>query len=149
MGVIYVVVPLTADVHEQLREVNVSFPSEQGRHPTLNEIREAVRRLPDISAKEHGPLPSGEWQVAVDQAVEKNQHAGTLICAYDVTDPNTPCQLCFEKGSPQLIVAILHELSAATGPLVAFPDTEEAPAVVWRGQSCEDILRTWVHAQCE
>ena len=55
---------------------------------------------------------------------------GRMLHAEPKGDSDLTTEISFEKGESALIVAILRDLSAATGPLVLMADVGGAPLVV-------------------
>lgn len=61
----------------------------------------------------------------------------------DYAGEDAACSLGFEEGWPDLIAAIVLEVSRRVGPLVLIPDTGDSPLVLSEDIELGAALRAW------
>ncbi len=149
MGVTFVVVPLSPTLHEYLDAEGAPYPSEAGRRPTLLEVRAAIARLPEVMASFDVPPPGGTWFATLEAAPSQPSGVWAVITAHPFGGEASEYDIAFERGAPELIVAVLHALSTVTGPLVLVPDTGEAPLVVSPLHTVPELLASWADADID
>ena len=144
MGVVYAVVSLDDESRVVLSESNISLPKENGRLPTPNEFKFAVSELSGVNCEYHQEK-SQTWTAIIesppDNEHEDEQWTTALIHEYENDDQ--PCVIVFEKGTEELIVRAVLELSKTTGPLVLLADDGQLPLVVNRNADLKELLATW------
>ncbi|QOV88042.1 hypothetical protein [Humisphaera borealis] len=149
MGVIYLIIPLTESVAEDVRGQGLTVPHTRSdaRNPTFREIRAACESLPGMRG-EFRPSANGKWQHANLRGPDGLGNADTWtelsVSGYDGRD-DQPLSVGFSKGWPSLILVVVRELAKACGPLVVYPDTGDAPVVVEAESSVEVLLKSWEH----
>ena len=146
MSVTHVVVPLGPSLHDYLDAEGASYPSEVGRRPSLLEVRAAIAVLPDVTAAFDVPLPGGTWTATLETDPAQPSHDWAVITAHPFNDEASGYDIAFERGSPELIVSVIHALSSITGPLVLVPDSGEAPLVVSPHHTVPGLLSSWADA---
>ena len=149
MSVTHVVVPLNPSLHDYLDAEGAAYPSEVGRRPSLLEVRAAIAVVPNVTAVFDVPLPGGTWTATLETAPSQPSHAWAVITAHPFNDEASGYDIAFERGSPELIVSVLHALSSITGPLVLVPDSGEAPLVVSQQQTVPALLSSWADADAD
>ena len=143
MGVLYAVFPVAGEVKDWVVSEEIEHPAGlTGRLPTPAEVRRAALGIEGIEVEEFGPHPSGDWQISL-AALQGESDRWTLINATGCRSDNEPCEIGFEKGSPDLIVEVLHRLSGDTGPLFLVADTGDPGVVVWALRGVEETLTAW------
>ena len=143
MGVLYSAFPIDADVRGWLTEEGIDCPDVDGRAPTPNELANALDALSDFSVDYN--ISDGVWQAQVDDPTDAEGGMWTLVNVMQPTGDDDPCRFYFEKGSPELIAAILHKLSAITGPFALVPDTGCPSLVVTPDADVKSLLESWEH----
>jgi hypothetical protein len=139
MGVIYVVRPLDHEIAHWLAQQGAACPSGQsGRHPTVAEVRAALGDIPDVRYHQSVGAGGSGWQIDV---MHRNDPAhGRWTSIRSDGGPTDRAAIAFDKGWSDLIIEVVHRLSARTGPLVLFPDTGQPPLPVWPARSLDDTL---------
>lgn len=129
MGVVYIPLPLDADIKQWLNEENMAYPEDKpSRLPSLEEIKNVLSGLEgfDISFSEEktGKL----WEVLVEENNKKPQKQWTTLVIQELRKENN--EFVFEKGSPELILKILIKLTKYTGALLLATDSGHKPIII-------------------
>ena len=146
MGVFYLVDPLDDDGREWLEVVGVALPKPgpRGRNPTPTEIREVWDALDNFAVTYTASAKGKFWQADVTGRKGADRKRGTLLNIDNWGGSESRrYKITFEKGDPQLILQIVHALSAKCGPLVIVPDTGDDPVVVWPEADLKKLRRKW------
>jgi hypothetical protein len=139
MGVVYVIRPLDHEIAHWLNQRGAECPSGQsGRYPLVAEVRAALSDIPDVRYHQSVGAGGFGWQIDVMHRADPANGRWTSIRS--TGGPTDRAAIAFPKGWSDLIIEIVHRLSARTGPLVLFPDTGEAPLPIWPGRSLADTL---------
>jgi hypothetical protein len=128
MGVVYVVVPLDAEVAAWLDGWPIDHPPAltNARGPSPREIFDALGLLDGVRTV----IARHPEQERIDIDVEDARDSRSIcVRLSECHSDGQPCQLAFSKGSEELIGSILDAVSSLSGPLVLVPDTGEAPTV--------------------
>lgn len=127
MGVIYIVLPLNAEVAAWLDECDVPNPgaTETGRMPTPYEVLAAIEKIPGCES-DHKREPSGDFYFTLKHTNER----WTTVQMSQFLTLDDPCSLSFHKGWSELAVEVLQRLPSACGPLVFIPDSGEDQVVI-------------------
>jgi hypothetical protein len=149
MGVIYVVIPMSEPVAEDVRRQGLAASDTNARNLTLREIRAACDSLPGVRG-EFRSSPDGKWKYAdlrgPDGVGNEDTWTELSVSGYDGRD-DQPLSVGFRKGWPSLILTVVRELAKACGPLVLYPDTGDAPVVVEgglvRGDDAGELGARW------
>jgi hypothetical protein len=142
LGILYAVIPLTPDLHGWLCELGVSFPPVlTGRDPTPREIRNATGAMRHLNVSYNGD------DRFTQACIESPCGDGTTLNIGKQSDPDSPCDCGFSKGSPRIIVEVVLRLSSAAGPLLLMPDTGDAPVVITPEKTIDEILAEWEHTR--
>ena len=145
MGVIYIVLPLLPDEKDAivawLRSLSIACPGEEGRFPSIEEIRSVLDHLNGYTT--HYSTGSGHWYAEIAQTDRGNgDWAFLVVDNYSGTDADSHA-FYFERGSPRLMVLLLRQLASACGPLILLPDTGNLPVIVTPELDLDLALRTW------
>jgi hypothetical protein len=143
MGVLYSAFPIDSEVRDWLAEERIDCPETDGRAPTPNELARALDALSGFNVDYN--ISDGVWQAQVDDSTDPQNGMWTLVNVMQPTGADDPCKFYFEKGSPELIVQILHHLSAITGPFALVPDTGCPSLVVAPDSDVQFLLSSWEH----
>src|SRR5499427_7691331 len=139
MGVIYVVRPLDHEIAHWLSGQGVDCPSGQwGRDPTLAEVRAVLGDISDVRYHQTVGGATGGWLIDVMHRTDPAKGRWTSIRSSGGAADRAP--IAFYKGWSDLVVEIVHWLSARTGPLVVFPDTGSTPLPIWAARPLADAL---------
>jgi hypothetical protein len=142
MGVIYVVRPLDHEVAHWLAQQGAECPvGLTGRYPTAAEVRAAIGDIPDVRYHQSVGTGGSGWQIDVMHRQDPANGRWTSIRSDGgATDR---AAIAFHKGWSDLIIEIVHRLSARTGPLVLIPDTGQTPMAIWQARSLADTLNAF------
>ena len=143
MGILYTVWPLDAEMKGWLGSQSIPFPPDtSSRWPTRQEVVEVLRALHCFSVRytENGP---GNRRDA-DITEGRDDEWWTLLHAEPKEGSDLVTEVSFEKGEPALIIAIVRDLSAATGPLVLMADVGGPPLVVSQRYSFAALVEEWM-----
>ena len=143
MGVLYSAFPVDKEVREWLTEEGIPTPASEGRSPTPDQLATALNTLDDQNVEFN--IGSGVWHAYISDPDSPDTGAWTLLNVMDYTEPDEPCTFYFEKGSPELIVKVVHRIAQQCGAIAIVPDTGCPPAVVEPGSNIDDIIATWEH----
>ncbi|MDQ0610651.1 hypothetical protein QFZ83_004822 [Variovorax sp. W1I1] len=128
MGILYTVWPLDSDMKEWLRSQDIAFPDASSRWPTREEVVKTLRALRGFRIRYTENGPGKRWDADITEG--QDGEWWTLLHAEPKGDADLTTEISFEKGESALIIAILRDLSAATGPLVLMADVGGPPLVV-------------------
>jgi hypothetical protein len=128
MGINYTVWPLDAQMKDWLTGEDVAFPDVPSRWPLGKEIRSALDRLSDISIRYNENGIGRIWQAGITE--ERDDGFWTYLNILEYQGPDNPNEPYFEKGHPELIVAIIRDLSLQCGPLAVVSDAGDPPVIV-------------------
>jgi hypothetical protein len=122
MGVLRTVIPLDARCAEWLDSEGIAHPdsSPTDRRPT--------------------PRASGEWHATIE-ACDPADPSWTVLRISDYHDEDSPHDLCFHKGFPEVVLLVVERLARFCGPLVVVNDSGSPPVVVRGGDSIPELLR--------
>jgi hypothetical protein len=128
MGVVYVVVPLDAEVAAWLDGEAIDHPPAPttARGPSPREVFDALGLLDGVRSVVARHPEQGRIDIEVEDARDGR---GTSVWLSECHSDDQPCQLAFCKGSEELIGLILDAVSSLSGPLVLVPDTGDDPTV--------------------
>jgi len=145
MSVVYVVRPMDHQIAHWLSTHGVDCPiGQNGRDPTLAEVRAALGEIPDVRFHQTVGGAGGGWEVDVMNRMDPANARWTSIRSSGAATDRAP--IAFHKGWSDLIVEIVHRLSARTGPLVLFPDTGATPLPLWPARPLGDALSVMKNA---
>lgn len=138
----YSVYPLMAEVRPWLDEQSVSYPPDvEGRNPTLLEIRAALALLLGYSVKETTAEIGKFWQAFIESADSPETKGWAILNILDLAEG--PNEFYFEKGFPDLIVAITVLVANYTGPLLLICDAGDPPLVITPGADARELFESW------
>ena len=142
MGVLRIVIPLDARCAEWLDSEGISHPetSSSNRRPTPREVSGVLRDLPGYNATITTDSDSGEWHATI-QACDPADPSWTVLRISDYRDDDSPHDLCFHKGYPEVVLLVVERLTRFCGPLVVVNDTGSSPVVIRPGDSIPNVLR--------
>jgi hypothetical protein len=139
VGVIYVVRPLDHEIARWLSQQGIDCPSGQsGRDPLAAEVRAAIGEISDVRFHQSPGTGGRGWQIDVMHRADPAKGRWTSI--WSSGGPTDRAAIAFHKGWPDLVLEIVHHLSARTGPLVVFPDSGGTPLPVWSARPLSDVL---------
>jgi len=138
MGILYTVWPLDSQMKEWLTSQGIAFPEGSSRWPTKQEIRNALGSLRGFKVRYTENGPNARWDATIESPDVED--LWTLLHANPEAASDSTTHIDFEKGEPGLIVAILRDLSSATGPLVLMADVGGPPLVVSRKYSFQSLM---------
>lgn len=145
MGVFYLVEPLDDEQREWLQEVGVQLPrgKAKGRNPTPAEIREICDALDGFEIEYNNSTKNKFWQANVSGNIKPTRNRGTLLNIDNWGGSESRrYKISFEKGDPDVILKIVHALTAKCGPLMIVPDSDD-PIVVWAEADVQKLLKKW------
>jgi len=145
MGVFYLVEPFDDEQREWLEEAGVEIPEDagKGRNPTPAEIREVCDALEGFGVEYKSSGKNKFWQADVTGNTKPTRNRWTLLNINNWGGSETRrYKIMFEKGDPDVIIKIVHGLSAKCGPLMIVPDSYE-PIVVWAEADVKKLLKQW------
>src|SRR5262245_58999485 len=126
MGVYYLVEPYDDEEREWLEAEVAMLPKgkQRSRNPTPSEIRQVLDALDGFKTEYNVSAKKKIWQAMVQgtKGPDKKRWAALEIEKWGGTEERR-YKLSFEKGDPEVVVRILHGLSAHTGPLLVAPDS--------------------------
>jgi hypothetical protein len=142
MGVIYAAVPLEEEFCAYLDEMDIDYPEVNvvSRAPSPNDLLEVFPRCGSLDI-ESGFI-AGSWTASIERSESDYR---TTIHLHESNDLDVEGSLVFEKGSPELIILILKELSKELGPFGLVPDTGEEPLIVTKELDVELAIKSWCH----
>ena len=142
MGVLRTVIPLDARCAEWLDSEGIAHPdgSLTDRRPTPREVAEALRDLPGFKAAITADTDSGEWHATIE-ACNPADPSWTFLRISNYRDEDSPHDLCFHKGFPEVVLLVVERLARFCGPLVVVNDSGSPPVVVRGGDSIPELLR--------
>jgi hypothetical protein len=147
MGVLYIIMPLTQEVADDVRRQGVHVPRANiaVRNPTVREIRAVCNALPGVVSRLH-TSPDGDrmyWDLRGPDGTGNRDTWTEMSVSGFTGDDDEPVSVAFEKGWPSLILVVTHGLAATCGPLVVYPDTGDPPVVVEPSSVVQQLLATW------
>lgn len=148
MGVSYFPYPAGREgIAAWLEENGLPLPegADRSRLPTVAEIRRVLEALPDYQVEYH--VTTGEhgcWEADVSWAEAPDRGPWTNLQVLNFTaDESVPAELCFSRGSPEVVVLILERISRLCGPFVLVDDSAMVPLIVSPSMCIEHALRDW------
>ena len=134
MAEIYVVLPLTAKVVEELVALGISHPEPLAhtQSPSPRQVLTVVADLPEMRVTV-SRLPDKQW-IRIDLTParygrQRPAGSGTEVNLSGVTDDETPCEIAFRGGTTELVAFLTRRIAAACGPQVIFPASGADPLV--------------------
>ncbi len=140
MGVSYSVLALDSRVCEWLRSLGVDYPEGESRNPEPDDYLRAIGEIPGVSIREENAL--GHRCVWVENYKDRDYGWTVVRLGAEQSDQGS-CHVWFDKGDPELIVAIAERLTHACGPLVLHSASGGKPIVVHPGAVPADTLAPW------
>jgi hypothetical protein len=150
MGATYYVISIsTADQYPwaadplQHYDMLPKSPSEPGRNPTPNELREVLDGLQGYTIEYMVSMDN--WQAVVEAKKGFPLFRSTaLVDVIDFQgDEMEPHVICFEKGDLNLNILLVERLSRKCGTLLIVPDTGAKPFIVSPGMDHQDAIKDW------
>lgn len=143
MGVSYLAYPLNrrnAEMVEQLPDGVV--PSNDHRNPTPKEMRRICESLEGHTVELYR---SGfAYDLQVDNAADPRNGPWAFVHFHDyIGDEDTPLQFSFDKGHPEVILAILCRAAKLCGPFIFFDDQIPETFVVTPDSNPGEILAAY------
>ncbi len=127
----------------KLGGVKVPLASQSARNPTPKELKEVLSGLVEYRIGTlFDPSPGSQWQVEVWHLEKPAVNPWVFITIDDFRGEDIPQALSFPRGTPELMVRIVDELSKRVGPLVLHPDTVP-PAIIQPNSDNRDLLHCW------
>lgn len=145
MGINYTIWPLDAQFKEWLTDEDVPFPDACSRWPLGSEIQATLDRLEGISIRFNENGIGSIWQAEI--AEEQEDGLWTLLNILEYQGLDRPNEPYFEKGSPELIIAIVRELSRRCGPLAVLSDAGGPPVIVGQHEPFASIVARLVDVE--
>ena len=132
MGLLYIVVPLTAECSQWLtsQEVPHPSPSPMNRYPTPAEMSEALSRLPGYQVKVCKDAAGGSWYADVTWVEDPLAAPGNMVRLHNYRSEDEPEHFYIEKGPIELALQIAANLVPRCGPLVVTADSDCIPVLV-------------------
>ena len=148
MGVLYFVTPLdqlAAKVSKSwLNAIGFTVPPviSPSRNPTAREVRAVLEALDGYVITYY--IDEWTWVADVVNSTKPDGPDWTIVhLSHFEGDENQPAPMFFEKGSEELIVRIVEQLSQLCGPLVLDNDIDGAPLLVTPGIDPGVALKQW------
>jgi hypothetical protein len=143
MGTLYVVVPSDPELRAWLRESDLPVPDDaDGRLPTNDEIRAALSTLRDYTIE----FRDEEREHVAEISFSGDPQAGPWASfSFPKSRDLTPEEesLTFRRGSSEVMIPVLLELSRSSGPLALIPDSGADPLLVWSGANVAELIETF------
>lgn len=124
MGVIWGVQPYDLKCKGMAQEqgVNLNYPTEGNRLPTVGEIRAALKSIEGLRFKESWVPKGGEWQASI-----QTEDDSTIINVMGATgDSSPPKDIWLEKGFDQTVAEILAPFAVNCGYLFVTDDRDSS-----------------------
>src|SRR5204862_5715685 len=109
-----------------------------GRDPPRAEVRAVLGDISHVRFHQTVSAGGGGWEIDVLHRTDPANRRWTSIRSSGA--PTERAVIAFHKGWSDLIIEIVHRLSALTGPLVLFPDTGAKPLPLWPARPLADAL---------
>jgi hypothetical protein len=123
-----------------MRAVQNPETSSTDRRPTPREVVQVLQGIAGYEATITANRDSGEWHATI-QSCDPGNPSWTALRISDYRDDDSPHDLCFHKGFPEVVLLVVERLTRFCGPLVVVNDSGSSPTVVRPGDSVPDLLR--------
>ncbi len=143
MSVLHTILPLDDKCAEWLDSENIAHPnpSADSRFPTPGEIVSTAKLMAGYTMDASADVRSGEWSATITK--NNSPDAWAFLRVSNYTSDEQPHEICFPKGSPEVIFSIVERLTHCCGPLVVVDDSAAKPVVVCPNDSVVELLRMY------
>jgi hypothetical protein len=148
MGVLYLVTPLVQFAEQAnkpwLDAIGFTVPANAptGRNPTAKEVRAVLESLSGYAITYH--IDEWTWVANVVNVAKPDGPDWTTVhLSRFEGNESEPTSVFFAKGSEELIVKIVEQLSQFCGPLVVDNDISGAPLLVTPDIDSSAAIRQW------